>query len=63
MSRVTEELMEIGRMEAFYELYTDQRISKNEFAAYVGISVDEVDGFIKEKISIYPRSPKKTTNE
>lgn len=63
MSRVTEELMEIGRMEAFYELYTDQRISKNEFAAYVGISVDEVDSFIKEKISIYPRSPKKTTNE
>ena len=55
--------MEIGRMEAFYELYTDQRISKNEFAAYVGISVDEVDSFIKEKISIYPRSPKKTTNE
>ena len=63
MSRVTEELMEIGRMEAFYELYTDQRISKNEFAAYVGISVDEVDSFIKEKISIYPRSPKKTTDE
>lgn len=63
MSRVTEELMEIGRMEAFYELYTDQRISKNEFAAYVGISVDEVDSFIKEKISIYPRSPKKTINE
>lgn len=63
MSRVTEELMEIGRMEAFYELYTDQRISKNEFAAYVGISVDEVDSFIKEKISIYPHSPKKTTNE
>jgi len=63
MSRVTEELMEIGRMEAFYELYTDQRISKKEFAAYVGISVDEVENFVKEKISIYPRSPKKAIKE
>lgn len=63
MSRITEELMEIGRMEAFYELYTDQRISKKEFAAYVGISVDEVDDFLKEKISIFPRSSKKNTKE
>jgi len=63
MSRVTEELMEIGRMEAFYELYTDQRISKKEFAAYVGISVDEVDSFIEEKISIYPHFNKKTVEE
>ena len=55
--------MEIGRMEAFYELYTDQRISKKEFAAYVGISVDEVDSFIEEKISIYPHFNKKTVEE
>lgn len=77
MSRITEELMEIGRnigfaeghaeghaegrIEVFSMLYAQNRISKKEFAAYVGISVDEVDAFIKDHISLMPRI--ETTDE